>query len=87
MKKFFDLTALACAKCTEWGLAVGTNALTCTVCGETYPVKNGIPILRRPELTRTIYAAVQPGQQIPQELFVAVAEILALIFRLKKTRY
>ncbi|MFA5783507.1 MAG: flagellar biosynthesis protein FlhB [Phycisphaerae bacterium] len=46
----------------------------------------GIPILRRPELTRTIYKALQPGQTIPQELYVAVAEILALIYRLKRNR-
>ena len=34
----------------------------------------GVPILRRPELTRTIYATIEPGQSIPPELYVAVAE-------------
>jgi flagellar biosynthetic protein FlhB len=47
---------------------------------------HGIPILRRPELTRTIYATLQPGQQIPRELYVAVAEILALVYRLKHAK-
>ncbi len=46
----------------------------------------GVPILRRPELTRTIYSTLQPGQPIPQELYVAVAEVLALIHRLKQNR-
>jgi flagellar biosynthetic protein FlhB len=46
----------------------------------------GVPILRRPELTRTIYNTLQPGQFIPQELYVAVAEVLALIYRLKRNR-
>ncbi|MGD9110108.1 MAG: flagellar biosynthesis protein FlhB [Phycisphaerales bacterium] len=46
----------------------------------------GVPILRRPELTRTIYATIEPGQPIPPELYVAVAEVLALIYRLKQRR-
>lgn len=46
----------------------------------------GVPILRRPELTRTIYNTLKPGQPIPQELYVAVAEILALVYRLKQNR-
>jgi flagellar biosynthetic protein FlhB len=46
----------------------------------------GVPILRRPELTRTIYNTLKPGQPIPQELYVAVAEVLALIYRLKRNR-
>ncbi len=43
----------------------------------------GIPIIRRPELTRAIYHTVEPGQPIPDSLYVAVAEVLALIYRLK----
>jgi flagellar biosynthetic protein FlhB len=46
----------------------------------------GVPILRRPELTRTIYNTLKPGQPIPQELYLAVAEILALVYRLKRNR-
>lgn len=43
----------------------------------------GIPIIRRPELARTIYSTVEPGNPIPETLYVAVAEILALIYRLR----
>jgi len=43
----------------------------------------GVPIVSRPELARTIYATVKPGQPIPENLYVAVAEVLALIYRLR----
>lgn len=46
----------------------------------------GVPVLRRPELTRTIYATIEPGRPIPPELYVAVAEVLALIYRLKQSK-
>jgi len=45
----------------------------------------GVPIIRRPELARTIYSSVKkPGDPIPQKLYAAVAEILAMIYRLKR---
>jgi len=47
---------------------------------------NGIPVIRRPQLTRSIYASIEPGETIPQELYMAVAEVLALIYRLKQQR-
>ena len=31
----------------------------------------GVPIIRRPELARTIYASVKPGKTIPDKLYVA----------------
>jgi len=43
----------------------------------------GVPVVRRPELARTIYSTVELGGPIPQNLYVAVAEVLALIYRLK----
>ena len=39
-----------------------------------------------PELTRTLFSTVDSGKSIPQELFMAVAEILALIYRLRQQR-
>ena len=47
---------------------------------------HGVPIIERPELARALYAAVQPGQTVPEALFVAVAEILAMIYRLRGRR-
>ena len=46
----------------------------------------GVPILRRPPLARELYATVKLGQAIPEKLFAAVAEILALIYRLRHNR-
>jgi flagellar biosynthetic protein FlhB len=43
----------------------------------------GVPIVRKPELARTIYSTVELGAAIPETLYVAVAEVLALIYRLR----
>jgi len=43
----------------------------------------GIPVVRRPELARTIYSTVDIGSPIPEALYVAVAEVLAMIYRLR----
>jgi flagellar biosynthetic protein FlhB len=46
----------------------------------------GVPVVRRPELARTIYSTVEPGSFIPETLYVAVAEVLALIYRLRHSK-
>jgi flagellar biosynthetic protein FlhB len=46
----------------------------------------GVPIVRRPELARTIYSTVQPGNPIPEALYVAVAEVLGMIYRLRRKK-
>jgi flagellar biosynthetic protein FlhB len=46
----------------------------------------GVPIVRRPALARTIYSTVEIGQSIPQNLYLAVAEVLAMLHRLRKKR-
>lgn len=45
----------------------------------------GVPIIRRPELAREIYATVKLDHPIPDKLYTAVAEVLAVIFRLKRS--
>jgi flagellar biosynthesis protein FlhB len=42
-----------------------------------------VPILERKTLARALFKAVQVGQEIPYELYAAVAEILAYVYRLK----
>ena len=37
-----------------------------------------------PQLARAIYFTARPGRVIPEELFVAVATILAFVFRLER---
>jgi len=46
----------------------------------------GVPIVRKPELARTIYSTVELGSAIPQTLYVAVAEVLAMIYRLRRRK-
>ena len=46
----------------------------------------GIPIVRRPAIARAIFASVKPGQTIPEKFYVAVAEVLAMLYRLRQKR-
>lgn len=46
--------------------------------------KHNVPVLRRPEVARVLYFQVEPGQEIPPELYQAVAEIIATVYRLEK---
>jgi flagellar biosynthetic protein FlhB len=46
----------------------------------------GVPIIRRPELARAIYSTVEPGNPIPEALYVAVAEVLGMIYRLRRRK-
>src|SRR6185295_8875298 len=44
---------------------------------------HGIPIVERKDLARALYRSVDVGQSIPPDLYQAVAEILAYVYRLK----
>ncbi|GIL17688.1 MAG: flagellar biosynthetic protein FlhB [Oligoflexia bacterium] len=46
--------------------------------------ENNIPVIENKPLARTIYKTMKLGQVIPRELFVAVAEVLSYVYRLKK---
>jgi flagellar biosynthetic protein FlhB len=48
--------------------------------------ENQVPIIERPVLARALYAACEIGSPIPSNLFVAVAEVLAMIYKLRKKR-
>ncbi|MGL4734487.1 MAG: flagellar biosynthesis protein FlhB [Enterovibrio sp.] len=45
---------------------------------------NNISILRTPALTRAVYYSTELDQQIPDGLFVAVAQVLAYVFQLRQ---
>ncbi len=49
-------------------------------------IEHDVPIVERPQLARALYDGVEPGQMIPEHLFVAVAEVLAMIYRMRKQR-
>lgn len=44
--------------------------------------QNGVPIVQRPPLARALYAACEPGQEVPIEHYRAVAEVLAYVYQL-----
>lgn len=43
----------------------------------------GVPVLERKSLARALHASVEVGMSIPYELFRAVAEVLAYVYKLK----
>lgn len=45
---------------------------------------NEVPIVESPMLTRALYHTAEIGQQIPDQLFTAVAQVLAYVFQLKR---
>lgn len=46
--------------------------------------EHNIPIVENVQLARALYASVEIGDEIPAELYQAVAEILAYVYRLSK---
>ncbi|MCL4512720.1 MAG: flagellar biosynthesis protein FlhB [Candidatus Eremiobacteraeota bacterium] len=48
--------------------------------------KNEVPIIENIGLARALFEACKVGQTIPGELYKAVAEVLAFVFRLKRKR-
>jgi len=47
---------------------------------------SGVPIVENPPLARALYKSVKVGQLIPERLFQVVAEVLAHVYRLDRTR-
>lgn len=48
--------------------------------------ENNVPIVENKPLARALYAAVEVGGSVPAELYQAVAEVLAYVYRLKSRR-
>ncbi len=49
-------------------------------------LEHDIPLVENPPVARLLHSKVELGQSIPEELFRAVAEILAYVYSLKGTR-
>jgi len=45
---------------------------------------NGIPVIQQPRLARLLFQQLEIGEEIPVDLYRAVAEVLALVYRLQK---
>ena len=52
----------------------------------TIAKEHGVEIIQSPALARSLYYTADVDQEIPEELFAAVAQILAFIFQLKAHR-
>jgi flagellar biosynthetic protein FlhB len=46
--------------------------------------EHGVPVVENPPLARALYASVEIGDAIPPEMYQAVAEVLAFIYRLRR---
>ena len=46
--------------------------------------ENGVHIVQNPPLARALYAQVEVEREIPEELFAAVAEVLAYVYKMNK---
>lgn len=46
--------------------------------------QSGVPLVQRPPLARALYAACEPGEEIPAAHYRAVAEVLAYVMQLEK---
>ncbi len=47
---------------------------------------HGVPVIADPPLARSLHATVEVGHQIPEELFQAVAQVLAYVYRVAGRR-
>ncbi len=47
-------------------------------------IENGVPIVERPELARTLYKTLEVGRPVPEALFRAVAEVLAFVYQVDR---
>ncbi len=46
-------------------------------------IENEVPIFEAPPLARAIYASTEIGQEIPENLYLAVAKVLAYVYQLR----
>jgi flagellar biosynthetic protein FlhB len=48
--------------------------------------EHGVPVIEDPPLARALHAGVEVGQEIPEEFFQAVAQLLAFVYRIAGRR-
>jgi flagellar biosynthetic protein FlhB len=46
--------------------------------------ENGVPVMENPPLARTLYAKVELDQAIPPNLYAAVAQVIAFVYKIKR---
>ena len=65
-------------------VAKGKNYLALRI--KARAIEHNVPIIENPPLAQALYKSVDVGQEIPADLYRAVAEVLAYIFRLMNGR-
>ncbi len=65
-------------------VARGADALAARIREEAK--RNGVPCVESKLLARTLYRVSRPGEEIPAELYQAVATVLAFLHRVEQTR-
>jgi flagellar biosynthetic protein FlhB len=48
--------------------------------------ENGVPVVPDAPLARSLHASVEVGHQVPEELFAAVAQLLAFVYRVSRKK-
>ncbi len=48
--------------------------------------ENDVPLVENRPLARALFAATQVGDYVPRELYQAVAEVLAYVYRLRRKK-
>ena len=48
--------------------------------------KHGVPMVENKPLARSLYRSVKVGKPVPSRFFRAVAELLAYVYRIRKSR-
>ncbi|MDX2179288.1 MAG: EscU/YscU/HrcU family type III secretion system export apparatus switch protein [Bryobacteraceae bacterium] len=76
----FDMNSMAAPRV----VAKGKNYLARRI--REIAIANQIPIVENPPLAQSLYKHVEVGREIPANLYRAVAEVLAYIFRLMNAR-
>jgi flagellar biosynthetic protein FlhB len=61
-------------------VAKGKNLIAAQI--RKIATENGVPIMPDPPLARSLHASVELDQMIPAELFAAVAQLLAHVYRM-----
>lgn len=73
----FDAATMAAPRVTAKGAGVIAQKI------REVAKKNNVPIVENKPLARTLYKELDIGQSIPRELYKAVAEVLAYVYRLR----
>jgi flagellar biosynthetic protein FlhB len=69
---------------TPMVVAKGKNYLALRI--RQRALEHNIPLVENPPLAQALYKSVDVGKEIPAHLYRAVAEVLAYIYRLTRTR-